>query len=185
MTTAVALQSFMRDLLEQVEASEIITDNAITPTRSLRARHQRRMRPRKTKKQGGRSSSVSPSVLSRKKLGERRSQWQNRQQKDARINSFESPVRKKASWAPALASDAKSPISVAGTVFSPLSPKSARWSPQAAAFLLRQQEGWDPVSPKSARWRVQPSSAEREDSDSCLVCPERAFDMPVLQLLQD
>eukprot|EP00339_Tiarina_fusa_P019478 CAMPEP_0117083664 /NCGR_PEP_ID=MMETSP0472-20121206/58902_1 /TAXON_ID=693140 ORGANISM="Tiarina fusus, Strain LIS" /NCGR_SAMPLE_ID=MMETSP0472 /ASSEMBLY_ACC=CAM_ASM_000603 /LENGTH=181 /DNA_ID=CAMNT_0004812375 /DNA_START=151 /DNA_END=696 /DNA_ORIENTATION=- len=181
MTTDMALQSFMRDLLEKVEESEIVTDNAITPTRSLRARHQRRLRPRKTKKQGGRSTSASPSVLNRKTLGERRSQWQSRQEDGARTYSFESPVRKKAPWAAA----EKSPNSVTGAFFSPLSPKSARWSPQAAAFLLRQQEGWDPVSPKSARWRVQPSLV-RQESDSFLVCPERAFDsLPVVQLLQD
>lgn len=205
-SAALPLHSFMQGLLLDLEQEDvaIIDDNAVMPSRSFCSRQRRQVRQQPV----GRSYSASPCVLTRKKGTrpggnddeEKRSQWQKNQQREARRYSFESPISKK----PTLASmDAGkrswqrgSPTSTTAFL-SPLSPKSARWSPHQpdATFLLSSDDAGDQlggehgintlVSPRSARWHStnnsQPSSMIRrqESFDSFLVCPERVVDIPV------
>jgi hypothetical protein len=192
MTTTPPLHSYMQSLLRHVEGahiSEVVIDNAITPTRSLRMKQRR---PRRTRPIRCYSLSAFPESSSSKRSVLKKSNITSTSTSTRRgvdtvsqtidNEGFQSPERPTKNK---LSSREISPQSV----LSPLSPRSARWNPSTRPSLVRQESDTALIypkplppflSPRSDRWN--PTSTRptlvRQESDTALIYPKRILESP-------
>jgi hypothetical protein len=139
MTTTSPLHSYMQGLLRHVEGahdnSEVVIDNAIIPTRSLRMK-QRRRRARPTRCY---SSSAFPESSSKRSILKSK----NNTRRGVNTVSFLQTIDNESFQSPQQRPASKKLSSLEffspQSVLSPLSPRSARWSPTTRPTLVRQE----------------------------------------------
>jgi hypothetical protein len=153
MTTTPPLHSYMQSLLRHVEGahnSEVVIDNAITPTRSLRMK-QRRRRTRITRCYS--SSAFPESTNSKRSIlkSNNTRRGVNTVLQTIDNEGFQSPQRPTKNKLSSLDFSPQSLLS--------LSPRSARWSPNTRPTLLRQESDAALIYPK----RILDSPRTRRD----------------------
>ena len=163
---------------EQHQPPQIISDNAFSPTRSLRMRQRRLNQMRRIHRS---YSEIPSSSTSHSRREPRR--WTQEGGEVMKSYSFQAPstpIRKESAiWYPSQSDEddddehnQQSPCSVQDLI-KVASPRTARWHAKSSTHSNNITVKDYSMSPKSARWSPSPPCFVRQVSENDLVCPQR------------